>query len=147
MKILITGLPGSGKTTLAEALHTILNSKYWNADKVRAMHQDWDFTHSGRLRQAYRLHDLCDNNSKYNIVDFICPTHETRAAFQPDFVVFMNTIQTSEPTTLAADGSSYNDTDQIYQKPIDPDVIVTEKDVDKWVDIVYNTVIETLPRW
>ena len=51
MKILVMGLPGSGKTYLTERLVPLLEAAWYNADKVRTMANDWDFSESGRLRQ------------------------------------------------------------------------------------------------
>ena len=42
MKILIFGLPGSGKTTLAKLLVPMFNAVWLNADKVREEANDWD---------------------------------------------------------------------------------------------------------
>ena len=54
-KILIMGLPGAGKTYLAERLVPYLNAVWLNADKVRKAANDWDFSTEGRLRQAKRM--------------------------------------------------------------------------------------------
>jgi len=52
------GLPGSGKTTLANELSLLLlNSKRINADEVRKDYDDWDFSKEGRLRQSKRMSD------------------------------------------------------------------------------------------
>ena len=56
--ILIMGLPGSGKTTLAEELAPMLNAKRLNADEVRKEANDWDFSEEGRKRQAKRMADF-----------------------------------------------------------------------------------------
>ena len=37
------GLPGSGKTTLANELAKLIKSKRLNADEVRKAANDWDF--------------------------------------------------------------------------------------------------------
>ena len=52
------GLPGSGKTTLAEELAPLLNAKRLNADEVRKEANDWDFSEEGRKRQARRMADF-----------------------------------------------------------------------------------------
>ena len=52
MKILIMGLPGAGKTTLASELVPLLNAKWINNDKVRKAANDWDFSEEGRSGQA-----------------------------------------------------------------------------------------------
>ena len=52
------GLPGSGKTTLANELAPMLNAKRLNADEVRKEANDWDFSEEGRKRQASRMADF-----------------------------------------------------------------------------------------
>jgi adenylylsulfate kinase len=59
MKILIMGLPGAGKTWLAERLQKHLNDCAWyNADEVRKMANDWEFSEEARIRQARRMRNL-----------------------------------------------------------------------------------------
>lgn len=97
IKILICGLPGSGKTTLAEPLSKELDAIWINADKVRTRFQDWDFSEEGRTRQADRMRNIADGvvmSGKIAVADFICPTKETRKEFDADFTVWMDTIQT-----------------------------------------------------
>ena len=64
MKVLIMGLPGSGKTTLAEKLLAELHkngpAEWINADDVRKEFNDWDFSAEGRMRQARRMRVLAD---------------------------------------------------------------------------------------
>ena len=50
MKILVMGLPGSGKTYLSERLVPLINAAWYNADVVRKMANDWDFSQDGRDR-------------------------------------------------------------------------------------------------
>ena len=52
------GLPGSGKTTLANELGPMLKAKRLNADEVRKEANDWDFSEEGRKRQAKRMADF-----------------------------------------------------------------------------------------
>jgi adenylylsulfate kinase len=109
MKILIFGLPGSGKTTLADKLGTILDAERINADEERKRLNDWDFTPEGRLRQAKRMRDMADDLVSQGftvVVDFVCPTRETRKIFDADFSIFLNTINESR----------YEDTNQIFEK-------------------------------
>ncbi len=54
------GLPGSGKTYLAERLVPILNAAWYNADKLREMANDWDFSDEGRRRQSRRMRTFAD---------------------------------------------------------------------------------------
>ena len=63
MKILVMGLPGAGKTHLAERLQKVLNCAWYNADKVREMANDWDFSPEGRVRQANRMRTFADFES------------------------------------------------------------------------------------
>ena len=109
-KILIMGLPGSGKTTLASKLVPIMKAKWLNADKIRSEANDWDFSNEGRIRQSKRMRNLSDFESKNNrvsICDFICPTEETRQIFKPDFLIWMNSVSSS----------NFHDTDSIFQEP------------------------------
>ena len=95
-KILITGLPGSGKTTLASKLNKLLKAKWINADQIRRKFNDWDFSPNVILRQAKRMRDLADKEKKKSrivIADFICPLEKGRKLFKPDFTIWMNTIK------------------------------------------------------
>ena len=72
IKILIMGLPGSGKTTLARKLSKMLNADWLNADQIRGKYQDWDFSKSGIIRQVKRMKFLADSSKKkYVIADFV----------------------------------------------------------------------------
>jgi len=96
MKILIMHLPGSGKTTFAERLQPLHNAVWINADKVRNLTQDWDFSENGRIRQYERMRIYADfekSHGKIMICDFICPTSITRKNFNPDILIWMNTIK------------------------------------------------------
>ena len=79
-KILIMGLPGAGKTTLASELRKIINAEWLNADDIRKKAKDWDFSEEGRKRQAKRMAYLASElkKGKTVIADFICPTPEAR---------------------------------------------------------------------
>ena len=87
MKILIFGLPGSGKTTLATPLARQLGAVHINADEVRTKYDDWDFSLEGRMRQANRMKHLSDGvvmAGKIAVTDFVCPTEAARKAFNPE---------------------------------------------------------------
>ncbi|MDA7844987.1 adenylyl-sulfate kinase [Gammaproteobacteria bacterium] len=110
MKILIMGLPGSGKTYLAERLQPLLNAAWYNADKVREMANDWDFSLEGRIRQSKRMKTFADfekSNNRVVICDFVCPTKNTQDNFDPDIIIWMNTIESGR----------YEDTNKIFEKP------------------------------
>ena len=149
LKILIMGLAGTGKTTLAKALQKKLNAAYFNADEVRRMFDDWEFTPEARNRQATRMDSLASIADKhYVIADFICPTLKTRNIFNPAFIVWMDTEKKSNSANgPAAIGSTFEQTDEMFEEPLDCNVRVTEKNVDKWVEIVYNKMMETLTRF
>mgnify|MGYP003352890020 CR=1 FL=1 len=117
MKILIMGLPNSGKTTLAKALSKELDAPHINADEIRSLYNDWDFSLEGRIRQSKRISTLADKSllkSKYVICDFVCPTKETKDAFGDAFVIWMNTIKHSK----------YEDTNKIFEQPTKVDVCI-----------------------
>ena len=94
-KILIMGLPGAGKTTLASKLVPLLNAKWLNADEVRKKANDWDFSTEGRLRQAERMVEMADKfiiEGNYVVADFVCPTENSRNIFKPVFVIWVDTF-------------------------------------------------------
>jgi DNA polymerase III delta prime subunit len=97
MKILIMGLPGSGKTTLAQALARELQCVHFNADEIRnEINKDLGFSEADRIEQARRMGVLCDIASRHGahvIADFVCPTPETRTAFNADFIVWVDRIK------------------------------------------------------
>ena len=104
------GLPGSGKTYLTERLQPLLKAAWYNADKVRDMANDWDFSKEGRLRQALRMKTFADyekSHKRYVLCDFVCPTKETRLLFEPDITIWMNTINKGR----------YDDTNKIFEPP------------------------------
>ena len=110
MKILIMGLPGSGKTHLAERLQKYLGYAWYNADAVRQMANDWDFTPEGRIRQANRMRMIADfekSHGRHVMCDFVCPTNEARSAFKADIIIWMDTI----------DQGRFEDTNKMFEKP------------------------------
>jgi adenylylsulfate kinase len=123
--ILIMGLPGSGKTTLANELAHMLNSQRLNADEVRKEANDWDFSQEGRNRQAKRMADFAaqlKERGNYVIADFICPTPEARDLFPADFVVWVDTIKEGR----------FEDTNKMFIKPDKYDFHVTTQDAKNW---------------
>lgn len=124
-RILIMGLPGSGKSTLAVELTLALfpDCVWLNADAVREKYDDWDFSKEGRIRQSKRMRELADAAGRsYVIADFVCPLPEMRDIFDADFVVWMDTIRTSE----------YEDTNKMFVPPEYYNLHITEKYAEKY---------------
>ena len=120
------GLPGAGKTTLADELAPLLNAKRLNADEVRKAANDWDFSEEGRTRQAKRMADFAlqlKNEGNYVIADFICPTPKARSLFPADYVVWVDTIKEGR----------FDDTNKMFIKPEKYNFHVTTQDAKSWV--------------
>lgn len=141
-RILIMGLPGSGKTTLAENLKKYIQSNiktvgWLNADEVRRYYDDWDFSREGRIRQSLRMRELAEeSNTDYVIVDFVAPLPEMRDNFKADWTIWMDTIDTSR----------YDDTNKMFVPPELYDFRLTEKDAVKWAEIIGNQILEDKRR-
>ncbi len=123
MRILVFGLPGSGKTTFAEELYLKMNwnkiaTKWFNADKVREEYKDWDFSPTGRERQAKRMRSLCmieENKGYFTIADFVCPTQSGRSDFGADIIIFMDTITEGR----------FGDTNKVFDNKCEPTYHIT----------------------
>ena len=138
MKILITGLPGSGKSTLAKKLVEDLNlsgksAEWFNADNIRETVNDWDFSESGRERQAERMRKIAEEANtmgKIAVCDFVCPTNKLRQLFDADIVVWMDTIISGR----------YQDTNDLFEEPKHYDYRITEKNSFPWSKILADKI-------
>ena len=155
-RILIMGLPGAGKTYLAQALKQHLEShsvlfhpsaetvsssqarvQWFNADDVRKRFNDWDFSQEGRIRQSHRMRELADDSSAdFVIVDFVAPLPEMRYNFKADWTIWMDTI----------DAGRYEDTNKMFTPPDVYDFRVTEQAADKWAEFIGTHILENRRR-
>ena len=123
--ILIMGLPGAGKTTLANELATLIKSKRLNADEIRRAANDWDFSEEGRKKQAKRMSDAAlklKSEGNNVIADFICPTPEARNLFPADYIIWVDTINKGR----------FDDTNAMFVKPEKFDFHVTTQNAKVW---------------
>ena len=137
MKILIFGLPGSGKTTLAKPLADLLGAVHLNADDIREHYKDWDFTSTGRMRQADRMRHLADGvvrAGKIAVADFVAPTDQARMEFNADFTVWMDTIKEGR----------FEDTNKIFVPPYNAYV---DYHVSEWFDDTHEVLLKVVQTW
>lgn len=138
-RILVMGLPGAGKTYLAqyvlERLQNAGKTVSWiNADDVRKKYNDWDFSIEGRIRQSKRMRDLADDyHTDFVICDFICPLPEMRANFAAHWTVWVDTIREGR----------YEDTNKLFVAPDKYDFRITTQDSVKWSELVALTILDS----
>jgi len=162
-KILIMGLPGSGKTYFAERLKKYLEENssfrnisdealtklektpaFWkstvtwfNADEIRKKYNDWDFSHDGRIRQSLRMAEFAlKSNSDYVICDFVAPLVEMRNNFKADWTIWMDTI----------DSGRFEDTNKAFIPPEVYDFRINEMNAEKWVSFVGEHILANKRR-
>ena len=127
------GLPGSGKTTLANELAPMINAKRLNADEVRKEANDWDFSEEGRKRQSKRMADFAlklKDEGNYVVADFICPTPEARKLFPADYIVWLDTIKEGR----------FEDTNKMFVNPDNFNFHVTTQNAKKWAPIIIKEI-------
>jgi adenylylsulfate kinase len=137
VRILIMGLPGAGKTYLAQyVLERLQNARkkvnWLNADIVREKYNDWDFSVEGRIRQSLRMRDLADQSTAdFVICDFICPLPAMRDNFSADWTVWVDTIKEGR----------FADTNSIFVPPEKYDFRITEQDAQRYSELVADTIL------
>lgn len=132
--ILIMGLPGSGKTTLSKELLNHIDAEHFEADVIRQLENDWDFSEEGRMRQVYRMRELAlKSNKAYVICDFVCPLVEGREILQPDIIIWMNTIEKGR----------FEDTNKAFVEPENVDYLITDYNAELHSEVISRTILET----
>jgi adenylylsulfate kinase len=141
-RILIMGLPGAGKTYLAQhVLEHLQNNRktvmWLNADDVRKKYNDWDFSHEGRIRQSLRMRELADSyDVDYVICDFVAPLVEMRNNFKADWTVWVDTINQGR----------FEDTNKVFIAPEQYDFRITEQNSEKWGEFIAAHILDNRQR-
>jgi adenylylsulfate kinase len=155
-RILIMGLPGSGKTYLATALkkyiethsdffhvqpatlgHSHARVSWFNADDVRKRYNDWDFSSEGRIRQSHRMRELADaSTDDFAICDFVAPLPEMRNNFKADWTVWVDTIEAGR----------FEDTNRAFVPPDVYDFRVIEQNAERWAEFIGEHILENRRR-
>jgi adenylylsulfate kinase len=134
------GLSGSGKSELAKELHSLLQeheitSIRINGDEVRQANDDWDFSPDGRIRQAQRMARLAKKSDvQFVIADFIAPTKQIRDIFNPDMLIWLDTIKSSK----------YTNTDVVFQNPKNCQFKISKKNSKKWAKTIFDKINKDL---
>jgi adenylylsulfate kinase len=113
----------------------MFNAIHLNADEVRKELNDWDFTPTGRTRQAERMKTYAEKHIKANrvvIADFVCPTEQTRQDFGADYIVYMDTIKESQ----------YEDTNKMFEEPTNYDFKVNHYDAYMWAFLIKQDILD-----
>ena len=141
-RILIMGLPGAGKTTLAEAVRQRIweegRTVTWlNADEIRKQYDDWDFSETGRIRQSKRMDELASKaTTDYVIADFVAPLIEMRNNYKADWAIWVDTIREGR----------YADTNKMFIEPEIYDFRITEQNANKWADFIADHITDNRRR-
>jgi hypothetical protein len=142
-RILIMGLPGAGKTYLAQHIVDHLQAEkkrvgWLNADDVRKEYNDWDFSEAGRIRQSLRMRTLADTMADvdYVLCDFVAPLVEMRNNFKADWTVWVDTI----------DKGRYEDTNKAFVPPEQYDFRITEQHSEKWGEFIAAHILDNRRR-
>ena len=159
-RILVMGLPGAGKTYLAQALKKYLETNgdlmkinpsrvmtyegipgpgfmkvgvdWFNADDVRKKYNDWDFSNAGRIRQSLRMFQFAvECTGEFVICDFVAPLVEMRNNFKADWTIWVDTIKEGR----------YEDTNKAFIPPEQYDFRVTEQNCEKWAEFIGDHIL------
>ena len=164
-RILIMGLPGAGKTYLAEALKKYLERNgdlmkinpqrvltyegipgpdfmnvgvdWFNADDIRKKYNDWDFSNAGRIRQSLRMFQFAiECTGEFVICDFVAPLVEMRNNFKADWTIWVDTIKEGR----------YDDTNKAFVPPEQYDFRITEQNAEKWAEFIGQHILDNRRR-